>query len=40
MRPDPAQEAEYRIYAGDGIFRLSAVLEDTEDLIAARNRLL
>ena len=29
---DPAQEASYRSYAGDGIFRFSAGLEDPEDL--------
>jgi methionine-gamma-lyase len=30
----PEQEASYRVYAGDGIFRLSIGLEDPEDLIA------
>jgi len=30
----PAQEASYRAYAGDGIFRLSVGLEDAADLIA------
>jgi methionine-gamma-lyase len=30
----PAQEASYRAFAGDGIFRLSVGLEDPEDLIA------
>jgi methionine-gamma-lyase len=29
---DPAQEASYRRYAGDGIFRFSAGLEDPDDL--------
>lgn len=29
-----AQKESYRVYAGDGIFRLSAGLEDPEDLIA------
>lgn len=29
---DPVQEASYRSYAGDGIFRFSAGLEDPEDL--------
>ncbi|WP_259987576.1 hypothetical protein [Leisingera sp. M658] len=38
VRPDPAQEAEYRTYADGGIFRLPAGLEDAEDLIADRNR--
>jgi methionine-gamma-lyase len=31
---DPEQEASYRAYAGDGIFRLSVGLEDPADLIA------
>jgi len=30
----PEQEASYRAYAGDGIFRMSVGLEDPEDLIA------
>jgi methionine-gamma-lyase len=30
----PAQEAFYREYAGDGIFRLSAGIEDLADLCA------
>jgi methionine-gamma-lyase len=30
----PAQEASYRDYAGDGIFRLSVGIEDPEDLCA------
>jgi len=40
FRLDPAQEADYRAYAGDGIFRLSAGLEDAEDLIADLDRVL
>lgn len=31
---DPEQEAAYRAYAGDGLFRLSVGLEDPADLIA------
>lgn len=34
FRMTPRQEAEYRSYAGDGVFRLSVGLEDAEDLIA------
>jgi len=34
FRMTPAQEASYRKYAGDGIFRLSVGLEDPADLIA------
>ena len=34
------QEADYRIYAGDGIFRLSAGIEDAEDLIADLDKSL
>jgi methionine-gamma-lyase len=34
----PAQEASYRGFAGDGIFRLSVGLEDPEDLIADLDR--
>jgi methionine-gamma-lyase len=30
----PEQEASYRVYAGDGVFRLSVGLEDPADLIA------
>ena len=30
----PEQEASYRLFAGDGIFRLSVGLEDADDLIA------
>jgi methionine-gamma-lyase len=29
---DPGQEASYRRYAGDGLFRLSVGLEDPGDL--------
>jgi cystathionine beta-lyase/cystathionine gamma-synthase len=29
-----AQEAAYRAYAGEGVFRLSVGLEDADDLIA------
>lgn len=35
-----AQAADYRDYAGDGIFRLSVGLEDAEDLIADLDRVL
>lgn len=31
---DPAQDASYRSYAGEGIFRLSVGLEDSDDIIA------
>jgi len=31
---NPAQEASYRAWAGDGIFRLSVGIEDAEDLLA------
>ncbi|HNX05661.1 MAG TPA: PLP-dependent transferase, partial [Opitutales bacterium] len=31
---DPSQEASYRSYAGEGIFRLSVGLEDSDDIIA------
>lgn len=34
FRMTAEQEASYRIYAGDGLFRLSVGLEDPEDLIA------
>jgi methionine-gamma-lyase len=34
FRMDAAQEAAYREYAGDGLFRLSVGLEDADDLIA------
>jgi canavanine-gamma-lyase len=34
FRLTPEQEASYRVYAGDGIFRLSVGLEDPADLIA------
>lgn len=36
----PEQEASYRAYAGDGVFRLSVGLEDPEDLIADLDRAL
>jgi len=31
---DAEQEADYRRFAGDGVFRLSVGLEDPEDLMA------
>ncbi len=34
FRLTPEQEASYRAYAGDGVFRLSVGLEDPADLIA------
>ena len=34
FRMTPRQEAAYRSYAGDGVFRLSVGLENAEDLIA------
>jgi methionine-gamma-lyase len=34
FRMDAAQEARYREYAGDGLFRLSVGLEDAADIIA------
>jgi len=34
LRMTAEQEASYRAYAGDGLFRLSVGLEDPEDLIA------
>ena len=34
FRMTPEQEAAYRAYAGDGLFRLSVGLEDAEDIIA------
>ena len=34
FRLTPEQEASYRLFAGDGIFRLSVGLEDADDLIA------
>ena len=34
FRMTPEQEAAYREYAGDGVFRLSVGLEDAQDLIA------
>lgn len=40
FRLTPEQEADYRRYAGDGIFRLSVGLEDAEDLIADLDRVL
>ncbi len=40
FRLDGAQLADYRAYAGDGIFRLSVGLEDAEDLIADLGRVL
>lgn len=40
FRLTPAQEEDYRGYAGDGIFRLSVGLEDAEDLIADLDRVL
>jgi methionine-gamma-lyase len=36
----PAQEASYRAFAGDGIFRFSVGLEDPEDIIADLDRAL
>jgi len=36
----PAQEAAYRAYAGDGIFRFSTGLEDPEDIIQDLDRAL
>lgn len=36
----PAQEASYRAYAGEGIFRLSVGLEDAEDIIEDLDRAL
>jgi methionine-gamma-lyase len=36
----PQQEASYRAYAGDGVFRLSVGLEDPADLIADIDRAL
>ncbi|MGR3614762.1 MAG: trans-sulfuration enzyme family protein [Paracoccaceae bacterium] len=40
FRLTPELEADYRLYAGDGIFRLSVGLEDAEDLIADLDRVL
>jgi cystathionine beta-lyase/cystathionine gamma-synthase len=40
FRLDPAQEAAYRAYAGDGIFRLSVGLEDAADLVRDLDRVL
>jgi methionine-gamma-lyase len=37
---DAAQEAAYREYAGDGVFRLSVGLEDAADVIADLERAL
>ena len=34
FRMDAEQEAAYRAYAGDGLFRLSVGLEDADDIIA------
>jgi methionine-gamma-lyase len=34
FRLTPEQEVSYRRYAGDGVFRLSVGLEDTDDIIA------
>ena len=36
----PAQEASYRAYAGEGIFRLSVGLEDSKDIIEDLDRAL
>ena len=40
FRLSPEQEASYRRFAGDGIFRLSVGLEDSEDLCADLDRAL
>jgi methionine-gamma-lyase len=40
FRMDAAQEAAYREYAGDGLFRLSVGLEDAGDIIADLERAL
>jgi methionine-gamma-lyase len=40
FRLTPEQEASYRAYAGDGIFRLSVGLEDPADLIADLDQAL
>jgi methionine-gamma-lyase len=40
FRMAPAQEAAYREYAGDGLFRLSVGLEDAADIIADLDRAL
>lgn len=40
FRLTPKQEASYRDYAGDGIFRLSVGLEDAADLIRDLDRVL
>lgn len=40
FRLGPAQEASYRAFAGDGIFRLSIGLEDAADLIADLEQVL
>ena len=40
FRMSPAQEAAYRAYAGDGLFRLSVGLEDAADIIADLDRAL
>ena len=36
----PEQEAAYRAYAGDGLFRLSVGLEDAADIIADLDQAL
>jgi methionine-gamma-lyase len=40
FRMSPAQEAAYRAYAGEGLFRLSVGLEDAADIIADLDRAL
>ena len=40
FRMTPEQEAAYREYAGDGVFRLSVGLEDAQDLIADLDQAL